>query len=362
MSKVKEFYKNHIQRDIGLYSVIGSEFCNSWMLVSCKLLETSDPDSPIHPFQILFVRMVITYAVCILYVLLRNVENAPFGPKEVRWALVLRGFFGFFGVLGLYYPLMYLSVSDVIVIQFLAPTATALIAYLFLREYFTKLEALSGLISLGGVLLIAKPTFLFGDSANSYIDDKVESSDPTQRLIAILVSLVGVVSGASSLVTIRHIGDRADAVIMISYFALITAILSFFTIILTPSLSFKMPGSASQWGLLLLIGVSGFFMQFLMTFGVQYEKASRAASIMYVQIIFGIAWEFLIWHHLPNILSWLGIIIILSTSFCVFYFKKREDDDIPHRVLDEEEDFDSSVIESHEEFDIPMKKLHKVDV
>lgn len=359
MSKVIDFYEKYIQKDIGLYAVIGAELCNSWMIVACKLLETGngDTDLAIHPFQILFVRMIATYIGCLLYIHFRQVEDAPFGPKDLRWAFILRGVLGFAGVSGLYYPLIYLSVSDVISIQFIAPTVTALIAYIFLKEKFTKWEALGGMVSLGGVMLIAKPEFLFGASEGSHFDNNVETSDPRQRIIAVIVLLLGLICGTGSFVTIRYVGHRADAVMMISYFALISIIFSFFSIVLSPSLSFKVPGTSKQWLLFIVIGVTGFFMQFLMTFGMQYEKASRASSMMYIQIVFGIAWEYLIWHHLPNIWSWVGTFIILSTSFCVFYFKSDDTDDFPDRPFDEEEDLDTPITVTHEQFDIPLKNV-----
>jgi len=266
----------------------------------------------------------------------------------------LRGFLGFFGVMGLYYPLIYLSVSDVIVIQFLSPTVTALFASWFLKERFTKLEGFGGLISLIGVLLIAKPAFLFGPN-ETHLDKNVESSDPNKRILAVIMSLIGLNCGAGSFVTIRFIGQRANAVILVSYFALISTILSFICIVMSPTLTFKVPQTTKQWGLFIVIGVTGFFMQFLMTAGMQYEKASRAASMMYTQIVFGIIWEYIIWHHLPNLWSWIGTFIILSTSFCVFYFKKSEIDEIPHRIIDEEEDLNNSVLESHNKDDFQMQ-------
>jgi len=55
------------------------------MIVACKLLETDgDPESRIHPLQILFVRMIITYIACVIYLKTRKIEDAPFGPREIR--------------------------------------------------------------------------------------------------------------------------------------------------------------------------------------------------------------------------------------------------------------------------------------
>lgn len=362
MSKIESFYRQHIQKDIGLYFVVGSELCNSWMLVATKLLEKDEVGSedPINPLQILFVRMVITYVGCLIYFRTNNIEGAPFGPKELRWAMVLRGLAGCLCVAGLYYSLINLSVSDVIMIQFLGPTTTSLLAYLLLKERFTKPELIGGLVSLGGVLLIAKPPFLFGNSIPLDVDNSVETSDPKLRLLAVLASFGAMISGSGALVAIRYIGHRADPVVMVSYFALITTVLTFATIIFVPSLSFKLPRSGKQWGLFSLIAVTGFFMQFLMTSGIQHEKTSRAASMMYTQIIFGIAWEFIIWHHLPNLLSWFGIIIILISSFCTIYFKPQEDNTTHIPMDEEEEEYDTSVV-THDQVNLQLKDFEISD-
>jgi hypothetical protein len=77
-----------------------------------KLLQSSDP--PVPPFEVVFVRQVVTYSVS-LYFLIR--QKVPYpgvyltlalfihpdnfvlvtGPPEVRILLVLRGILGFFG-------------------------------------------------------------------------------------------------------------------------------------------------------------------------------------------------------------------------------------------------------------------------
>ena len=122
----------------------------------------------------------------------------PFlGPKGIRLLLVFRGFSGcvesispthhlgpdanrFFGLFGVYYSLQYLSLSDATVLTFLAPMCTAVAGAIFLKERLTRQHILAGsarrscclfrvlietaVISLVGVVLIARPTSLFGDT------------------------------------------------------------------------------------------------------------------------------------------------------------------------------------------------------
>lgn len=119
----------------------------------------------------------------------------------------------FFSLFCIYYSLKYLSLADATVLTFLAPFCTGVAGALFLKEDFTRKEAfasckrnpfetiaatvlMSLVFSLCGVVLIARPVFLFGDhggapdststgSGDSLQLDSSEKGTPTERLIAV---------------------------------------------------------------------------------------------------------------------------------------------------------------------------------
>jgi len=75
-----------------------------------------------------------------------------------------------------------------------------------------------------------------------------------------------------------------------------------------------MPQGAREWILLLLLGVLGFVLQFLLTAGLQLDKSSKATSMLYTQVIFALMFDWIIWGVLPGSLSILGgSIVIVST-------------------------------------------------
>jgi len=323
-SSLVHFYYEKLIPNIGLFFIVLSQFFNSIMVVSTKLLET-DPefDEPIHPFQILFVRMIITFIGCFAYLKYWKKETEIFGPKNIRWLLVLRGLVGFVGVFSMYYSLMYLTVSDAVVITFLVPSVTGFLAWMVLGERWTLVEAMGGLVSLLGVLLIARPSFIFGESSSSK-DHNIETSNPEERLLATSVALCGVIGASGVYIVIRFIGKRVHSLVTVEYFAALCVMISLGGIVVVPGLSFKTPHTSRQWFLFFALGISGFFMQFLLTEGIQREKASRASAMLYTQMVYAIIWEVIIWHHLPNIWSWLGIFIILGSAFTVVYYKPKE--------------------------------------
>ena len=168
------FYSKYIKPNIGLSLLLLSQFLNSIMVTTCKLLVTDKNfNTPIHPAQILFVRMFITYICCLLYMAItRSVPDAPFGLKPIRKLLLLRGLVGFFGVFGMYFSLQYLSLSDAVALTFLVPMVTAFLAFVLLHEKYSILEAICSVFSLAGVVLIAKPTFIFGNESRAHLVKK----------------------------------------------------------------------------------------------------------------------------------------------------------------------------------------------
>lgn len=80
--------------------VIFSTFFGSLMTLLTKLLESDG--NGMHAFQILFLRMVASWVVCVGFLYYTKRSEFPFGPKDVRWLLFVRGAFGFLGIGGLW--------------------------------------------------------------------------------------------------------------------------------------------------------------------------------------------------------------------------------------------------------------------
>ena len=66
--------------------------------------------------------------------------------------------------------------------------------------------------------------------------------------------------------------------------------------------------------LLLLLGVLGFVLQFLLTAGLQLDKSSKATSMLYTQVIFALTFDWIIWGVLPGSLSILGGSIVIAST------------------------------------------------
>lgn len=211
----------------------------------------------------------------------------------------------------------YLPLAEATVFRFLVPIITAWACSVFLGQSFTGKELLAGVIAFGGVILIAHPASIFGpvdDDAGAGKQGGIDEVTPTQRLVAIAVSVLGIFGASGAYTTIRVIGDRAHALMSVNYFALLAMTGSTFALLVTPGIGFVMPQGAREWTLLLLLGVLGFVLQFLLTSGLQLDKSSKATSMLYTQVIFALTFDWAIWGVWPGSLSLLGgSIIIVST-------------------------------------------------
>ncbi|PPQ67786.1 hypothetical protein CVT25_009090 [Psilocybe cyanescens] len=311
-----------INQNTGLLLVVAAMVFFSMMDVAVIKLHKTDP--PVTTLQ--------SFAWYIA-----KIPDPVLGPKGVRLWLLSRGVGGFIGLFGIYFALQYLSLSDATVLTFLSPTCTAIAGSIFLGEVFVVRQAVAGLVSLVGVVLIARPTAIFGDSTHSHEPDGATAAE---RLLAVGVSLIGVLgatlacgfSGANveeiylidlyTDISIRAIGNRAHALHIMVYFSMQSVVVSTIGMIVTKT-ELVIPTRIDWLALLLMIGTFGFTAQIFLTMGLQRETAGRGTLALYTQIIFASFLEFLFFHTTPSRLSIVGIFMIVGSAIyiavCVLY-------------------------------------------
>ncbi|KAK4122849.1 hypothetical protein N657DRAFT_575077 [Parathielavia appendiculata] len=320
------------------------------MNLAARLLEL---EGEMHPLQILFARMSMTTILSLLYMWRNKVPDFPLGAKGIRGVLVIRGVSGFFGIYGMWYSMMYLPLAEATVITFLAPMLAGYICHILLKDPFTRKEQLASVIALAGVVLIARPTSLFGttSSTNDPIVSHTETNSttpgtrpstnpadeptPAQRLVAILVALLGVLGAAGAYTTIRYIGKRAHALITVTYFSVWSTLVSTACLILFPLLNIGqdqpprvnfaglLPSSAYEWFLLLSLGVCGFVMQFMMTAGIGGEKSNRATAMVYTHMLFAAGFDRWVFGHQMGVVSLVGCGLIVGSALWAALGKKQ---------------------------------------
>jgi drug/metabolite transporter (DMT)-like permease len=154
--------------------------------------------------------------------------------------------------------------------------------------------------------------------------------------MAILIAILGTFGASTAYATIRVIGKRAHSLISVNYFSFIATMASFVLILVHPSLHFVMPKTLGQWGLIAIIGLFGFLLQFLLTEGLQREKGGRATNLTYLQLVFALVVEKLIWGTTPPVESLVGAVLIIGAAIAVSLQKEGGKDKKVEAGNDEE--------------------------
>ncbi|EGX91706.1 hypothetical protein CCM_05864 [Cordyceps militaris CM01] len=334
--------------NIGLFFVFVAQIFASIMAMTTRLLETGF-DTKFHALQVIFVRMIVTAGIGSAYMWYKQVPDFPLGPPGLRRLLVLRGAAGTVGLFGLYYSLSFLDISDSTVITFLVPTLTSFVCWVALKEPFTAVEGIAGIIALTGVLFIARPSFLVSHLpfGHPHANHSVHALDgggifkpvpatPAERSFAVVLAVAGTFAASTAYATIRVIGTRVHSLVSVNYFAVTATVLSAAVLLVHPDIGFQTPRSLPQWLLLLSIGLSGFLLQVLLTEGLQRERAGRATNMIYTQLVTALVIERVVWGTTPPLESFIGSALIVGAAVWVGLQKKMPQPERKKPAPDEE--------------------------
>lgn len=230
--------------------------------------------------------------------LLRRAGVSPWGRN--RRGLWLRGLLGFAGLSCVYAAVTHLPLAEATVLQFLHPPITAVLAGLFLGEAISRRLVGATLISLGGVVLVSRPAFLFGAS--------VEPLDP----VWVGVAIGGAFFSASAYVLVRRLSQTEDPLVIVFYFPLVTAPLAIPTML--PD--FVWP-EGIEWVWLIGIGLATQLGQVSLTRGLTLLPASQGTALSYLQVVFAAIWGALVFGDAPDALTLLGGALVVGSSIWV---------------------------------------------
>ncbi len=268
----------------GVRAMLSAALAFSVMSVLVKLAGQRLPTA-----QIVLARGVVT-----LLISAWSIRRAKIGFWGVRKELlVLRGLFGFGGLSCYFYAVTHLPLADATVLHFTNPVLSAIGAALILRERFGKAEAIGAVACLGGVVAIARPSFLFGGG--------------TLNPVAVGVALLGACCAASAYVTVRSLRATDDPRVIVFYFPLIAV---------PATLPWAIPSwvwpTPREWLLLVAVGVATQIGQVQMTRGLHLESTARATTISYAQVLFAFVWGLALFGEVPTLASVLGAAAIAA--------------------------------------------------
>ncbi|KAG8160206.1 hypothetical protein KVR01_009742 [Diaporthe batatas] len=282
-SKVQKFW----EKNRSCMLVVTSSVFSSAMALFTKLLELGDDG--MDAFQILFIRMGVTTIWCTSLLCFKGNPDSLLGPKEVRGLLLFRGISGFFGILGIWTAIKFLSLADASVVTFLTPTIVGFYSAIFLGQPYTPL-----------------------------------------RLTGILFALLSAFGGAGAFIAIRAIGDRCQVLTTTNSFAVCCTLISATALAIAPlvgydqpHIRFGLPHDPRQWFLVSMITVCGFLAQWFLTAGLGSEnKSHKAPAMVYMGMLWTTGFDRFFLGHSMYWTSLLGCALIVGSAVWVVAMPK----------------------------------------
>lgn len=249
------------------------------------------------PQEMVMIRAVITFVLSAWAV--RHARVSPWGTPGKRGLLVLRGIVGFLALSAFFHSLVNLPLADATVIQYTNPVWAGLLAVPFLGERLRRREVLSVVVSMIGVLVMVRPSFLFGGGT---------ALDP----VTVGIGLGGAMCTATAYITVRRLGATEHPSVIVFYFSLI----SVFAALPTALVGAVWP-TPVEWLVLLGIGVTTQLGQMAVTNGLRLERAGRATATAYLQIVFAGTWGVLFFAEMPDWGTLAGAALIVGSTLAL---------------------------------------------
>jgi drug/metabolite transporter (DMT)-like permease len=247
--------------------------------------------------EMVMVRAIITLLLSVWGI--RAARVRPWGTREKRPLLVVRGVFGFLALSCFYHSIVHLPLADATVIQYTNPVWAGLLAVPFLGERLRRREVASVLVSMAGVALVMQPSFLFGHGA---------ALAPT----TVMIGLLGAMSSGVAYVTVRKLGATEHPAVIVFYFSLVSVFAAIPTAL--PGAVWPTP---REWLVLVGVGVTTQLGQIALTHGLRLERAGRATATAYLQIVFAAFWGIVIFAEVPDWGTFLGATLIVGSTIAL---------------------------------------------
>lgn len=323
---------------LGIILIMLGSFSFSCMFLSVKLMQ-----GKANSFTLAFYRAWVEIPIA-LYLCWQDGEH-PAGPADARAWLWVRGGMGAAAVICFFYAIQHLPLPDAVTLQFTTPPFAAAFAVCFVGEKWQALDMMGAVVCLLGVMLIAHPSWLFGDDSDKASSSTSSSTSTGQDdsksnggdLVAIAVALLGAAFAGLAYMSVRKIGHGASANVMVLYYSCLSLPV---TLIGSKGLlgDWNVWGGGGNFGLVdwcwvLFTGLTAYAGQYLTNLGLQHESAATGTLATCSQIVFTYVFELAFLHEPLNLWSLGGTVLILGFMVIVGIFKMKYADDNIHETV-----------------------------
>ncbi|MDY0402375.1 DMT family transporter [Sulfurovum sp.] len=227
--------------------------------------------------------------------------------------LLFRGVMGFAALLAYFYIIAYIPLGEAVTYNKTSPIFVAIFAFLFLGEKLPGSAVFAVLLGFVGILLIAQP--------QGGVFDKYD--------------LLGIFSGlgaALAYASIRELRQYYDTRAIVMSFMGVGTVAPLLLMLTTPYVNppqeldfmfaaFVMP-EGILWFYILMMGLSATLSQVLMTKAYEHTKAGIVGTVSYSNIVFALIIGILLGDPIPDIWTFLGILLVITSGLIVALAKK----------------------------------------
>lgn len=282
----------------GILFMLSSSFCFALMNGFAKILSTDN----IPSMEAVFFRSLVM-VIFILFVYLYNfIKHKPYHRyKKGGWGkLFFRVIMGGFAMLFVFYNIATIPLGVATAFAQSVPLYAVIMGIIFLKEKVSFLNIIATIIGFLGILFISNPNF--------------NGIQPVNILAGILSGL----TMAFAFVTLRNLKEYFDNTFLIFAFGVSTTLLGFFGMFLPfHNVGGFVAPSFTDWIFILGMGISGTFAQYFLNKAYLNAPVGIVSPIDYFRIVFSMIIGIFLGDSLPNLMTSLGIILIIVSGLLI---------------------------------------------
>lgn len=304
-------------RGIGLVMALLTGCCMATAGFMVALMDSVDPTFVVitrSAMELIFFLPIVLYS-----------KESLLGIKGERFAVFQRAVTGFFEFTLHYWSLRYVSLSDSSAIVFSAPVLVSIFACILLKEQCGVFQVSTILVTLTGVFLISRPSFIFNPTEN-------EVFTVQERIIGISMAVACSLSMSYGFIAMRKLQKTSTSVV-VSFFSIFCIIAGSMTLNITSLATnkvFVIPKSLRDWGFIFVNGMCGVIGQGLLVMSLKLEEAGLVSLMRTIDIVVAFGYQAM---FLPQPLYWpsiAGAVIVCSGCVAVAlkkYFTPKQTDE-----------------------------------
>ncbi len=281
------------QKQTGIFLMILSAFIFALMQIFVNLTSGEIP-----LMEQVFIRNTVSFFVALFSCI--KTKQSLIGEKKYQPLLFARSFFGYLGVVTLFYASSNAFQADVTVINKTSPFIITLLAVILFKEKVSKIQVLALITAFLGVVISAGPKF-------------------SSSGLAVTSAILSAVFSAIAYTCLSYFRGKVDGMTVILHFSAFSMIASIPFLIN----DFVIPSTQNLF-FTLCIGICGSLGQICITYAYRFAPAGEISIYNYTGIIFSMILGYTVLGENIGFTTLIGSIFVVAGSLMVYFNKNKK--------------------------------------